>query len=118
MAPQRLIASFVLLLLFPAAAIVWLGVRLLDQDRALESRQLQERRSNACDRVTATLEQALAATERQLGSLHPDGDAVQVTFAGDRIDAQPPGRLLYYPVVPRAAEAEPSVFAAADDLEF
>jgi hypothetical protein len=97
MAPQRLLASFVLVLLLPAAAILWLGLRLLDQDRSLESRQLQERRASACDRVTATLEQALAATERRLGSLQPEGDAVEMAFVGDHIDGQPPGRLLYYP---------------------
>ena len=118
MAPHRLIASFVLLLLLPAAAIVWLGVRLLAQDRSLESRQLEERRGSACDRVLAALEQALAATERRLGSLPPEDDAVQITFAGDRIDAHPPGRLLYYPVLPGAFEAPASMFAAGEDLEF
>ena len=40
-ASRRLILSFVLALLVPAAAVVWLGVRLIEQDRALASRQLR-----------------------------------------------------------------------------
>jgi signal transduction histidine kinase len=107
MAPHRLIVWFVLLLLLPAGAIVWLGVRLIGQDRALESRQLQERRSNACDRVMAALEQALAATERRLGSLAPDADGVEVAFAAGPASGPTP-----------AVEADPAVYAAAEDLEF
>ena len=105
MAPRRLIVSFVLLLLLPAAAIVWLGVRLLEQDRSLESRQLAERRASACQRVAAALEQALAATERQLGSLEPDGNGIPVTFSTERTDVG-------------HQELPASVFAAGEDLEF
>ena len=105
MTPRRLIVSFVLLLLLPAAAIVWLGVRLLEQDRSLESRQMAERRASACDRVAAALEQALAATERRLGSLEPDGDAIQVIFSSERAEERHP-------------EPPASVFAAGEDLEF
>src|SRR5689334_10643066 len=118
MGPRRLIASFVVLLLLPAAAILWLGVRLIEQDRSLESRQLQERRGSACDRVSAALEQALAANERRLGSLEADADAVRVTFSGEHIEAHPAGRLLYYPLLQSAAEAPLSIFAAGEDLEF
>ena len=67
-APRRLIASFVLLLILPAAAVVWLGTRLLSQDGELEARQLEERRNSAADRAVAGLEQALSASERRLQS--------------------------------------------------
>jgi hypothetical protein len=83
-ASQRLILSFVLVLLLPATAVVWLGVRLLEQDRALASRQLRDRRESAADRLTGGLEQAVASTERRLESdpdrwaLRPDDDAVVV----------------------------------------
>ena len=45
--PRRRILSFTLVLLAPAAAVVWLGVRLVDEDRALAARQLRERRESA-----------------------------------------------------------------------
>ena len=62
--PRRLLLSFVLLLLLPATAVVWLGLRLMQQDRDLESRQLLERRGVAADRASAALDQAVSATER------------------------------------------------------
>ena len=39
---RRLIAAFVLLLLLPAAAVVWLGIRLVIQDRQLEAEGLRK----------------------------------------------------------------------------
>src|SRR4030066_425204 len=51
------------------AALVWMGVRLVQQDRALEATQLQERREAAADRLIASLEQVLSAEESQLADL-------------------------------------------------
>lgn len=65
-APWRVIWSFLLLLLLPAAAVGWLGMRWIEQDRQLESNQIQERRASAADLVVADLHRALSATERQL----------------------------------------------------
>ena len=48
--PRRLMVFFLLVLLLPAAAVVWFGLRLIEQDRALEIRQLRERRESACVR--------------------------------------------------------------------
>jgi signal transduction histidine kinase len=104
--------SFTLVLLAPAAAVVWLGVRLIDEDRALATRQLRERREAAADRVVAGLAQALSATERRLGggsnalAIRPGDDAVLLTLRRDGIDASPADRLLYRPALP-ASSAEP-----------
>lgn len=70
-ASRRLILSFVLALLVPATAVVWLGVRLIEQDRAVASRQLRERRESAADRLIAGLEQAVSSTERRLDVSQP-----------------------------------------------
>ena len=35
--PKRLLWSFALILLLPAVAVGWLGLRLIDQDRDLEA---------------------------------------------------------------------------------
>ena len=122
--PQRLIVYFVLLLFLPAGAVVWLGVRLIRQDRVLESRQPQERRESAADLVIAGLEQAISATERGLGgppdriSLEPGDDAVLVALRNDgRIEAFPQD-LLYYPAIPGEADEQIAEFAAAEQLEF
>jgi hypothetical protein len=64
-ASRRLILSFVLVLLVPAAAVVWLGVRCRSGPYAA-ARQLRERREAAADRVTASLQQAVAISERRL----------------------------------------------------
>jgi signal transduction histidine kinase len=119
--PQRLIVYFVLLLLLPAGAVVWLGIQLIRQDRVLESRQLQERRESAADLVVAGLEQALSATERGLGAL-PDrvpasGDgAVFAVFRNGGVELFPEGQVLYYPSV-SVEDEKLGEFAAPEQLE-
>jgi signal transduction histidine kinase len=125
--PRRLVLSFVLLLLLPAAAVVWLGLALLRQDRDLEARQRQERRATAADQVVAGLAQAMTATERQLTAwppalrLTPGGDAAVVMVRGATVEAIPAGSLLY--VAPDAnPAADPAgafdAFEAGERLEF
>lgn len=119
-APRRLIASFVLLLILPAAAVVWLGTRLLSQDGELEARQLEERRNSAADRAVAGLEQALSASERRLQSYdlpHDPDDGVILSIREGRVQAYPAQRLLYYPEA-RSVPEPTDVFAAAETLEF
>jgi hypothetical protein len=125
-ASRRLILSFVLALLVPATAVVWLGVRLIEQDRALASRQLRERRESAADRLIAGLEQAVSSTERRLDGeptglpIQPDDDAVLVTLRPSGIEAYPRDRLLYLPAIPPINRpAEPTApFEAGEALEF
>ena len=115
-APRRLIVSFVLLLLLPAATVVWLGVQLLARDRGLESQQLRDRRESACDRLIASLQQALSATERKL-TIPTDDDAVLVVLRHGAVEAFPKDRLLYYPTLP-PGEAEPAEFNEGERIEF
>jgi hypothetical protein len=123
-AARRLIVSFVLALLAPATALVWLGLRFIEQDRALIERQFRERREGAADRTIAGLEQALASTERRLAGdpsdvgARPDDDAVVLTWTPAGIDVWPAGRLLYLPAPPPDAEESTDVFAPGEALEF
>ncbi len=123
-APNRLILSFLLLLLLPATAVVWLGIQLFEQDRDLEARQLAERRESAADRFVAGLEQAVAASERRLHTslaglgITPEDDAMVVAIGSAGILTFPPDRLLYYPKLPPAALAERPALAAAEALEY
>jgi hypothetical protein len=123
-ASRRLILSFVFVLVMPAAAVVWLGVRLVDQDRAVAARQLRERREAAAERVIGTLQQAVAISERRLAGdpdafpFQRDDDALLVTLEAHGVDTYPRHRLLYLPVLPDAPD-EPTVrFEAGESLEF
>ena len=122
-ASRRLILSFVLVLLVPAVAVVWLGARLIEQDRTLASRQLRERRESAADRLIAGLEQAVSATERRLDGdpaglpIRPDDDAVLVTLRPGGIEAYPRD-LLYVPVLPPGPPEPTEAFERAEVLEF
>ena len=51
-----LLGAFLVLTLGPATGLVWLGWRLLDQDRALETQRITERREYAADRIVAMLQ--------------------------------------------------------------
>ena len=64
--PRRPVGAFALLLLVPAAAVVWLVMTSLAQECELERRQIHERRALAADRLVAELAQAVVVTEHQL----------------------------------------------------
>src|SRR4051812_47421173 len=113
--PRRLVVVFALVLLLPAGAMGWLSVRLVQQDRELDSRHLTEFRQTTADRAVALLEQAVSVTERRLLTDPPDisigqsEDAVLVTMGSGSIEATPRDHLLYYP----AEEAGPGDSEAA-----
>jgi len=109
------------------AALVWMGVRLIKQDRALESQQLRERREAAADRLTASLEQVLSEEERKLSNLphvdlRPPEDDVVLVFAGPLgspdFRVWPENGLLYFPVITPRREASARPFAEAERSEF
>jgi len=109
------------------AALVWMGVRLVQQDRALEAQQLEERREAAADRLIASLEQVLLEEESKLADLpnvdfRPSEDDVVLIFAGSsgssEVRVWPDNSLLYYPVIPPQREAPSSIFTAAEKSEF
>ncbi len=112
------------------AALIWMGVRLVQQDRALEAQQLRERREAAADRMIVALEQVLSAEERRLADLPsvdfaPPADDAVLILAGS-LDSPsfsdflvwPDSALLYYPVIPPGREAPVSLYAAAEKSEF
>lgn len=103
---------------------MWLGVQLLQQDRALEAQRLQERRESAADRLTAGLEQALTAADHLLVS-PPErsspaaGEGAVLALADHKgIRVWPEGVLLYYPIVPAASEPASNLYLAAEKAEF
>ena len=112
---RSLTVLFVAVMCLPAVALVTLGVRLLEQDRALEAQRLAELRESAADRLVNSLKQALSASE---AGLAPSEDAVRVTFSPGGIETNPPNALLYYPALPPSKEPPAGVFREAEDAEF
>jgi len=133
--PRRLLILLLATAVALAAALGWLSWRLLEQDRALETQRIQERLDPLADLAVNALRRALSSAEEQLAGLLalPDAqlaaaaarqaealaeDAVIVVLRPGAVDAYPPGRLLYYPLVAGPGPASTSVFAAAEALEF
>ena len=116
---RNLVALVVGVMVVPLLALPWLGWRLLEQDRALEGQQVQQRVERAADLVVAALQRAITASEQRLtgdGAAWPDG-AIAVTFDEARIDVVPAERVAYWPVTPQMPEASGATFAAAEQFE-
>ncbi len=104
--------------------LVWMGLRLVRQDRALEAQQLEDGRETAADRVTTALEKVLSEEERMLtdvreGDFAPGGEDGLLVFADStEIRVRPENALLFYPLTPQGREASPRLFTEAERAEF
>jgi signal transduction histidine kinase len=133
--PYHLLSLFLSITLLLAMGLVWLGWRILEQDRALESQRIQERLTQAANLASANLSRTFASLEQRVKALSdlPDpllerqapaeaqqlgGDAVVAVFQSESATAYPPSRLLFYPVVHSRAQTTSQAFAAAEVLEF
>jgi signal transduction histidine kinase len=121
---RNTVVLFLGLAALSVAALVWTGVRFLRQDRALEARQLEEKREAVTERLVAALEQALLAEERRLSDL-PNGDSlpraddvVWMVAGASEVRVWPDDALLFYPVVPPGREAPARMYAEAEKWEF
>ena len=105
-------------------ALVWMGARLVQQDRALAAQQLEQRREAAADRIIAALEQVLSGEERRLvdasiADFRPaTEDVLLIAAKSEDVRVWPEGVLLYYPVVPAGREISSRLYAAAERAEF
>jgi signal transduction histidine kinase len=95
MSRGRIIAVFVAVTCVPAATMLWLGSRLLEQDRRLEAQYKQDRRQQAADRAVRSLQVTTS-----------DPALFQTTSGAGTL-------LVGYPGGPRLFQAEPSVLPEA-----
>jgi signal transduction histidine kinase len=123
-APGNLTAVFLAVAGVSVFALVWLGVAIVRQDRALEIQRLDERREGAADRLVTALERALAADERLLDDTGPppegldrDG-ALMVVADSSRLQVWPERSLLFYPWAAPLPEPPAEAFRAAETLEY
>ena len=118
--PGRLVLLVTAMTVLPLGLFVWLGWKILQQDRAMELQRQVERLQLAAERVASTVDRALAASEARLaaGATAWGDGAIAVTFYPDRIVASPPGGLAYLPAVPPLREVPSTVFREAEAVEF
>src|SRR5215831_166492 len=126
--PGHLLLLFLMVTLLLAGAWGWLGIRLLRQERALESQRIQERLDHAADLVAAALVQSISKSEDRLGALLVLPNAQRtaaasglakelgegtliIGFDSPGVDAFPADRLLFYPFVAEPKSPSDSVFA-------
>jgi len=121
--PRNLLLFFVLVVCLPAATVIVLGIRLLDQDRAISRQRQLEILDRAAGDAVRILEQDLSRrAERLAGGECPVADALEdavcVVLRHDRIEAVPAGRIAFFPVARRLREAAADPFIEADVNEF
>jgi hypothetical protein len=115
---SRLTLLFLAVVLPPAVTLIWLGLRLLEQDHLLQVQREIEGRETSAETMVRLLTQAVAEMENRSaagewreGTLH-----VIATASGPRYD--PPGRLLWTDRVLELPEAAATPFGAAETAEF
>ncbi|MBP1598023.1 MAG: integral rane sensor signal transduction histidine kinase [Acidobacteria bacterium] len=122
--PWQLPAVFIVAIVLPAAALSWLAWRTLEQDRALERRNIEERLQNVANAVAAGLDHRLVELSQQLATLPETSgldlpaDSILVTIGDAELTAYPAGRLLYYPSAPEGGRLSDGALVVAESLEF
>ena len=99
--PRRVLTSFLVVVVACVGALAWLGYRLLDQDRALESQRIQEQLEIAADLTAASLERTLVDLAQALdgppsAATLPDG-TILIVAGANSFDMYGSRRLLFYP---------------------
>jgi signal transduction histidine kinase len=107
MTRRTIIAAFVAVTCVPAATVLWLGWRLLEQDRLLETQHRQERREQAADRAVRSL---LAALSDPALFQNPPGEGAILVF-------YPAGPVMFQPDARALPEASIEVFREGEGHE-
>jgi hypothetical protein len=110
--PSRYIAGLFLgVAAVSVIALVWMGVRLFQQDRALEAQRFEEQREAAADRIIVALDKILSEEERKLGGdlmanpVPTSKDYLLINVGSGEVCVWPENALLYYPVMSPGREA-------------
>jgi signal transduction histidine kinase len=113
---STLTVMFLVVLVPPALILVWLGIRLLQQEQKNGLDRELERRHAASEGIIRSLQQSLNDAESRVA----DGQAVGIvsfTMSASGVAATPAGRVAWLPIVPRLAEAARSPFIEAESIE-
>lgn len=108
MSRRSLIGTLAVVLCLPAATVAWLGLRLIEQDRALETQRVTESRELSASKAVQTLSTLLS--DPGLLSKSPGEGALLALLPGSP--------LLYHDSVPAPSEAPADSFREGENLEF
>ena len=109
---------FLAVVIPPAVTLVWLGLRLLEQNRALAAQRSEERRDAALQTVAYSLEQSLSEAQRWFVADSPPSGVVRFTLASHDLRADPPERLAWVPAPPALLPASTREFIEAEQAEY
>ena len=115
---HKLAALFLAVVVPPAATLVWLGLQLLQQDRALLAQRELESRQAAGQTIVRSLEQSLSEAGRHLAEGPAPEGTVRFSLSEIGVRAEPANRVLWIPAPARFQEAASVPFVAAEALEF
>jgi signal transduction histidine kinase len=114
--PHGILAAVVAVVVLPSVMLITLGIRLLDQDRALEERRRRELAEASLDRAVSSIQKDLAVIQRRIASgIAWPADDLKPDALWLRNGAGP---LLYLPFTPDLPEPPAEPFAEADRAEF
>lgn len=108
MSRSSLIGALAVVLCLPAATVAWLGFRLIQQDRALETQHVAESRELSASQAVQTLSALLS--DPGLLSKSPGEGALLALLPGSS--------LIYRDSVPAPSEAPADSFLEGETLEF
>ncbi len=115
---SRLALVFLAVLLPLAVTLLWLGWKLLDQERALAATRAVERRQVSAEAAAASLERSLAEAEHWISGVEPPEGSARVTVSPSGLHIEPAHRVLWVPGPSTTPEAADAPFADAELLEF
>jgi len=102
----------------PAVTLVWLGIQLLEQDRAVLAQREQQRRIAVGEAAAAELRRSIATAEHLFdGGIVPDG-VVRFVFSEASLKVSPSTRLLWTAAPAALTPANDSAFPNATRLEY
>jgi signal transduction histidine kinase len=115
---RTLTILLVAVVLTPSVALVWLGMRLIEQDRALLAQRETERRDAVTEAVARSLSAALEnAAQLSADGAVPAGAAVLTVWRGG-VRLEPATHVLWAPGVPQLPEIATDRFVDAERSEF
>src|SRR5689334_18436390 len=115
---QRLTLLFVAVVVPPITALIWLGVQLVEQDRALWTQRDEERRQTLAETTVLSLEQALTDSERKFTNGPLPAGVVRFRASSAGMEAEPAIAVQWLPVPASLPEADPQPFSEAETLEY
>jgi signal transduction histidine kinase len=121
--PRHLLALFGIVTIVPAIVLLWLGWKVIEQDRDLDGPRVQARLDRATARVSADVARALDRLADDVPRWLTDPpvslgqDAMVVRLDGHGVDGHAGAPLLFVPVMPSAVDPAPAIWERGEALE-